>query len=189
VHRWGHDESVIACASTLVRRVPSPNRYIADAKFCFCKNNKRMIFIKHRIRWVDNHEEAEDDETSELDVWAVFEQTCQELGYDIECIAQFLQEGEYPQELLDKIVNITGCNDLGKIRSMLDKQKGALQKRMPLLIEQRKKEKSEEEARCQQALARMGRCLMDFEWLKEDGGWRCAGGSHYVSDADICQLC
>jgi hypothetical protein len=23
------------------RRVPSPNRYIADAKFCFCKNNKR----------------------------------------------------------------------------------------------------------------------------------------------------
>ena len=25
------------------RRVPSPNRYIADAKLCFCKNNKRMI--------------------------------------------------------------------------------------------------------------------------------------------------
>ena len=26
-----------------VRRVPSPNRYIAIAKFCFCKNNKRLI--------------------------------------------------------------------------------------------------------------------------------------------------
>ena len=26
-------------------RVPSPNRYIADAKFCFCKNNKRIIII------------------------------------------------------------------------------------------------------------------------------------------------
>ena len=25
------------------RRVPSPNRYISDAKFCFCKNNKRII--------------------------------------------------------------------------------------------------------------------------------------------------
>jgi hypothetical protein len=23
------------------RRVPSPNRYMAFAKFCFCKNNKR----------------------------------------------------------------------------------------------------------------------------------------------------
>jgi len=27
------------------RRVPSPNRYIADTKFCFCKNNKRIIII------------------------------------------------------------------------------------------------------------------------------------------------
>ncbi len=26
-----------------VRRVPSPNRYIAVTKFCFCKNNKRLI--------------------------------------------------------------------------------------------------------------------------------------------------
>ena len=28
-----------------VRRVPIPNRYTAKAKFCFCKNNKRMIII------------------------------------------------------------------------------------------------------------------------------------------------
>ena len=27
------------------RRVPSPNRYMAFAKFCFCKNNKRTIII------------------------------------------------------------------------------------------------------------------------------------------------
>ena len=27
------------------RRVPSPNRYMAFARFCFCKNNKRMIII------------------------------------------------------------------------------------------------------------------------------------------------
>jgi hypothetical protein len=26
-----------------VRRVPSPNRYMAVARFCFCKNNKRTI--------------------------------------------------------------------------------------------------------------------------------------------------
>ena len=29
--------------SVMMRRVPSPNRYIAVAKFCFCKNNKRLI--------------------------------------------------------------------------------------------------------------------------------------------------
>jgi hypothetical protein len=28
-----------------VRRVPSPNRYIAVTKFCFCKNNKRLIVV------------------------------------------------------------------------------------------------------------------------------------------------
>ncbi len=27
------------------RRVPSPNRYMAFARFCFCKNNKRTIII------------------------------------------------------------------------------------------------------------------------------------------------
>jgi hypothetical protein len=30
------------------RRVPSPNRYIVDAKFCFCKNNKRIIIIRKK---------------------------------------------------------------------------------------------------------------------------------------------
>ena len=41
-----------------VRRVPSPNRYIAVAKFCFCKNNKRLIerkqgkFEKCKVRLV-----------------------------------------------------------------------------------------------------------------------------------------
>ena len=29
-----------------VRRVPSPNRYMAVARFCFCKNNKRTIIKK-----------------------------------------------------------------------------------------------------------------------------------------------
>ena len=28
------------------RRVPIPNRYIAVASFCFCKNNKRTIIIR-----------------------------------------------------------------------------------------------------------------------------------------------
>ena len=42
----GSCENVISCALTLVWRgeyPASPNRYISDAKFCFCKNNKRII--------------------------------------------------------------------------------------------------------------------------------------------------
>ena len=159
----------------------------ADAGAETCQTNPKHK-VKHKIRRIDNHDEDAEDEAPEPDVWAALEQACQELGYDIEYIAQFLEDGEYPQELLDKIVSITACNDVGKIRSMLDKQKGAFQKRLELLIEHRRKEKSEEEARCQQKLQKMGRCPMDFEWLKEEGGWRCAGGSHYVSDADVSQF-
>jgi len=32
------------------RRVPSPNRYMAFARFCFCKNNKRTIIINQHAR-------------------------------------------------------------------------------------------------------------------------------------------
>ena len=42
------------------RRVPSPNRYIADAKFCFCKNNKTIIINNNAGRadgWVGDFEE------------------------------------------------------------------------------------------------------------------------------------
>jgi hypothetical protein len=36
--RFTHTDGI-----SLVRRVPSPNRYMAVARFCFCKNNKRTI--------------------------------------------------------------------------------------------------------------------------------------------------
>jgi len=32
------------------RRVPSPNRYMAFARFCFCKNNKRTIIIDKLLK-------------------------------------------------------------------------------------------------------------------------------------------
>ena len=36
---------LISVRRDLLRRVLSPNRYMAFARFCFCKNNKRMIII------------------------------------------------------------------------------------------------------------------------------------------------
>jgi hypothetical protein len=47
------------------RRVPSRNRYIADAKFCFCKNNKRII-ITTKITTAEEADISSEDSSSRL---------------------------------------------------------------------------------------------------------------------------
>ena len=60
-----------------------------------------------------------------------------------------------------------------------------------LAAEQRRREEAEEsrrqELRKQQAikekLRQISPCPAGFSWTKTGGGWRCGGGSHFVSDA------
>ncbi|KZV71056.1 P-loop containing nucleoside triphosphate hydrolase protein [Peniophora sp. CONT] len=47
-------------------------------------------------------------------------------------------------------------------------------------IEERRKE-----ARAQEKLRTMGVCPVGYRWIKQCGGYRCAGGSHYVSSAEL----
>ena len=58
-----------------------------------------------------------------------------------------------------------------KIRTVLDRQKHELLARMEAIIEQRKKQQSEEQKKNQEKLKRRGRCPMDFERLKVEGGY------------------
>ena len=41
------------------------------------------------------------------------------------------------------------------------------------------------EAQAQQKLRSMGVCPVGYRWIKQASGYRCAGGSHYVSDAEL----
>jgi hypothetical protein len=41
------------------------------------------------------------------------------------------------------------------------------------------------EVKAQAALRSMGVCVAGFRWIKQSGGYRCAGGSHFVSDAQL----
>ena len=41
------------------------------------------------------------------------------------------------------------------------------------------------EQQAQAKLQQLGVCFMGFRWIKQAGGYRCAGGSHYVSDGEL----
>lgn len=45
--------------------------------------------------------------------------------------------------------------------------------------------RKKEEQRVQQKLRRVGKCVAGFNGIKQSGGYRCAGGSHFVSDAAL----
>ncbi|KAK3293760.1 P-loop containing nucleoside triphosphate hydrolase protein [Chaetomium fimeti] len=60
-------------------------------------------------------------------------------------------------------------------RDASDAARDAIVKR---LLEEEARRRREEEAR--RKLKEMGLCPAGFEWIKQEGGWRCAGGSHFV---------
>lgn len=54
------------------------------------------------------------------------------------------------------------------------------------LLEEEERRKKEEEA--QKILATRGLCPMGYQWIKQSRGYRCAGGSHYLSEAALENL-
>ncbi|KAG0697526.1 P-loop containing nucleoside triphosphate hydrolase protein [Suillus ampliporus] len=51
--------------------------------------------------------------------------------------------------------------------------------------QQEEERRKREEARAQQKLQQMGVCCAGFQWIKQSEGYRCAGGSHYISNAQL----
>lgn len=45
--------------------------------------------------------------------------------------------------------------------------------------------KRKEEAQAQKKLRDMGVCPVGFRWIKQRTGYRCAGGSHFVSNSEL----
>lgn len=49
-------------------------------------------------------------------------------------------------------------------------------------------EKTKQEEAIQERLKTMGRCPMNFEWMQVAGGYRCAGGAHFVPNSQLGDL-
>ena len=47
--------------------------------------------------------------------------------------------------------------------------------------------KRKEDSRVQAKLRAMGVCVAGFRWIKQAGGYRCAGGSHFVGNSELGQ--
>lgn len=72
-----------------------------------------------------------------------------------------------------------------RLRELKAKEERA---RIAAALEANRKEeerKRREEARVQQKLREMGVCVAGFRWIKQASGYRCAGGSHFIANAQL----
>jgi hypothetical protein len=46
-------------------------------------------------------------------------------------------------------------------------------------------ERKKQEAKAQAKLRKMGICPMGFQWIKQNGGYRCSAGGHWVDEAQL----
>lgn len=51
--------------------------------------------------------------------------------------------------------------------------------------QQEEQERVRKEQRAQSRLRQMGVCVAGFMWIKQSGGYRCAGGTHWVGDSQL----
>jgi hypothetical protein len=154
--------------------------------------------------------QAHDGESDES-VFAALQLACVELGYDADQesrkrligILEAVQAGEgFSENILEHVKSKTGGNETN-LQQMLRPQVPTLLKSMSdawaaeeerlleikRLEEQKKLEEAEalrrKHAAMQRRLQTMGACPAGFSWYRQGGGWRCHGGSHWVSDAQL----
>ena len=51
--------------------------------------------------------------------------------------------------------------------------------------EEAEKRERQKEAQAQAKLQQMGVCIAGYRWIKQGGGYRCAGGAHFVTDSQL----
>lgn len=66
----------------------------------------------------------------------------------------------------------------------LKQAKDAAEKRWQQLREEDRARRKEVNS-VQEKLRRIGNCEMGYPWIKQSGGWRCGGGTHFVSDGEF----
>ncbi|KAL7793693.1 P-loop containing nucleoside triphosphate hydrolase protein [Trichoderma ceciliae] len=74
-------------------------------------------------------------------------------------------------------------------RKLLEAKKHATDAAREKIVQEllEEEERRKREAAKQAKLMALGMCPMGYNWIKQASGYRCAGGSHYLSDAEIAE--
>jgi hypothetical protein len=144
-------------------------------------------------------------------VYAALLVACRDAGYDssherrkelVDILLQVQTGDPFPDDILAPVLEKTRLTSekaeallRPQIHQVLTGMQNAVQAEEERLaeLERLKQQKRLEELarleaehkRVQERLKRMGVCCMGYTWHRQGAGWRCAGGSHYVSDAQV----
>lgn len=150
-----------------------------------CAPEKPKVEVRHQFVTAEAKTDDGDFTDDVLDISAALEEACGELNYTEEEMEDFLSTGKYPEELVQLIMAKTGCDEKPRVVEAMGRERKQLLEKIKTVIAQKHRLKSEAEAKVQAKLKRIGRCPMNFEWIKMPGGYRCAGGSHWVDDSQV----
>jgi AAA+ superfamily predicted ATPase len=158
---------------------------------------------------VDEDEEPPDDSM----LFSSLDDALSEMGYDMYATRAILASGKLPAALVALVAKKQSRRP-ERVRPMLEAQCPVLLPKVDAMIQkieaelekqrlareaieradaaEKQRLKEEEQRRQQQAVmervAMIGKCPMSFAWIKQGGGYRCAGGSHFVSDEQLTKL-
>jgi SpoVK/Ycf46/Vps4 family AAA+-type ATPase len=158
------------------------------------------------------HDAQRDDGEGGDQVYAALLIACRDEGYDkdhvarkklVTILAAVHEDGaDFPANIMDRVVEKTKLSQVKahallkpQVVKVLTAMREAVQKEEERLEELRRlteerrleelREKEEEHRRIQQRLRACGPCPMGYSWYRCGGGWRCTGGSHYMSDGEL----
>lgn len=154
----------------------------------------------------ENPDEGRDVGVSDA-VWQQLQKDKKKAELQIKQMAQKIREQEEAQRLAKEAekrakeeaarLREIQAKNAAEVLELLRKRKEAEIREMKaraererILRELEKRKREEEESRmkeetAQRKLREMGVCVQGFRWIKQPGGYRCAGGSHWVHDSQL----
>ncbi len=148
---------------------------------------------EERIREVIQDDEGGKGGEGGMTVEAALAEACVELGYDEgnpkrkELITKLRGcEGskDFPEDIMAKVCQKTGRKKHEVLDELREQVLGVIES-MREAIKQAEDEQYKADAPIREKIKQMALCPAGFDWHREGCGWRCNGGSHYVSNDDI----